>query len=82
MDKKSAREFSGNVLNAIQEVSKALLIAERSSSKDEMALIKNNVGHLIASIVKANIVAQALHARPKKPSASRRTHGQGGWMGG
>jgi len=50
MDKKSAREFSGNVLNAIQEVSKALLIAERSSSKDEMALIKNNVGHLIAKL--------------------------------
>ena len=50
MDKKSAREFSGNVLNAIQEVSKALLIAERSSSKDEMALIKNHVGHLIARL--------------------------------
>lgn len=48
MDKKSAREFSASILNAIRELTSALHHAERSSSKDEMALVKNHIGHLIA----------------------------------
>lgn len=50
MDKTSAIEFRDNVLNAIRELTSALNHAERSCSKDEMALIKKNIGRLIAGM--------------------------------
>jgi hypothetical protein len=59
MDKASALRFRNHILHALEELSSALLVAQKASSEQEFVATRESIGDIVARI--DNLLREAIY---------------------